>query len=183
MSRCETGLAIQSHEPSQRPIGSQRPTEPEEATETEPAMYHFSRAIYRELAPHVLEDKPSCQQESNHELVLRACERAMGRLITDRRYFAKPARSLFSDVRIYFSLALQERIYMIIERNVEVAVRFLSQLPEYVLDASGVPRRCHAMTRKGRPCQRQPLPRSEYCPSHQHLTERLEELEDVDLAA
>ena len=146
-------------------------------------MYHFSRAIYRELAPHVDEERPSCQEESNHELVLKACERAMKRLITDRRYFAKPALSLFNDVRIYFSMALQERVYMIIDRNVEVAVRFLSQLPEYVLDANGVPRRCEAMTRKGRPCQRQPLPSSEYCPSHQHLTERFEEFEEVGLAA
>ena len=37
------------------------------------------------------------------------------------------------------------------------------------------------MTRKGQPCQRQPLPASEYCPSHQHLTETFEELELPDL--
>ena len=30
------------------------------------------------------------------------------------------------------------------------------------------------MTRKGKPCQRQPLPASEYCPSHQHLEETFE---------
>ena len=29
--------------------------------------------------------------------------------------------------------------------------------------------RCHATTRKGKPCQRTPLPEREYCPSHQHL--------------
>ena len=32
----------------------------------------------------------------------------------------------------------------------------------------GVPR-CHATTRKGKPCQRTPLPERDYCPSHQHL--------------
>jgi hypothetical protein len=29
--------------------------------------------------------------------------------------------------------------------------------------------RCRATTRKGRPCQRTPLPERDYCPSHQHL--------------
>ena len=29
--------------------------------------------------------------------------------------------------------------------------------------------RCRATTRKGKPCQRTPLPEREYCPSHQHL--------------
>jgi hypothetical protein len=29
--------------------------------------------------------------------------------------------------------------------------------------------RCRATTRKGKPCQRTPLPDRDYCPSHQHL--------------
>jgi hypothetical protein len=32
--------------------------------------------------------------------------------------------------------------------------------------------RCRATTRKGKPCQRTPLPEREYCPSHQHLEQR-----------
>jgi hypothetical protein len=146
-------------------------------------MYQFSRAIYRELASDVLVERPSSQRETNHELMLRACEHAMERLFHDSRHFARPARSLFRDVRIYFSIASQLRVYMVIERNVNLALDFLSRLPEQELDANGLPRRCQAMTRKGRPCQRQPLSRSDYCPSHQHLTERLEELEGVDLVA
>jgi hypothetical protein len=146
-------------------------------------MYQFSRSLYRELAPHVMETKPSCQRESNHERVLRACEQSMERLFYDSRYFARPARSLFRDVRVYFSLTSQLRVHMAIERHVSLALEYLSQLPDDQLDANGAPRSCHAMTRKGRPCQRQPLPRSDYCPSHQHLTERLEELEGADLVA
>jgi hypothetical protein len=146
-------------------------------------VYHFSRAIYRELSPYVLEDKPSFQKESNRELVLRSCERAMERLFTDQRYFAKPARSLFNDIRIYFSMSSQLRVYMVIERNMMLALEFLARLPEQMLDLNGVPRSCQAMTRKGRPCQRQPLPRSEYCPSHQHLAETFDEFEEVELAA
>jgi hypothetical protein len=146
-------------------------------------MYHLSRTIYRELAPFVLDERPSSQRETNHELVLRACERTVQRLLNDSRHFARPARSLFNEVRVYFSIGSQLKVYMVIERNIRVALEYLSQLPMPEFDANGRPRGCEAMTRKGLPCQRQPLPRSDYCPSHQHLTERLEELEDADLIA
>ena len=143
-------------------------------------MYHFSRAIYRDLAPYVLEDKPSTTRESNRTLVLRECESAIERLMTDRRYFARPSRTLYNDVRPYFSIADLPRVYMAIERHVNMALRFLAMVPDYAFDSQGVPRRCQAMTRKGNPCQRQPLPGSEYCPSHQHLTESFEELEHFE---
>ena len=55
-------------------------------------MYHFSRAIYRELAPEILEEPVCPDGSSNHEHVLRACEAAVLRLATDRHYFAKPAQ-------------------------------------------------------------------------------------------
>ena len=32
--------------------------------------------------------------------------------------------------------------------------------------------RCKATTRKGKACQRTPLPNRDYCPSHQHLEAR-----------
>jgi hypothetical protein len=140
-------------------------------------MYQFSRAIYRELAPYVQDEKPSTQRETNRELVLHECESAIERLMTDRRYFSKPARTLFYDVRPYFAISDLPRVFITIDRNVNIALEFLSRVPDYAFDANGVPRRCQAMTRKGRPCQRQPLPTSEYCPSHQHLEENFEELE------
>jgi hypothetical protein len=140
-------------------------------------MYHFSRAIYRELAPYVREEKHPSQAETNRELVLHECESAVERLMTDRRYFARPARTLFYDVRPYFSICDLPRVFMIVDRNMQIALEFLDRVPDYAFDTNGVPRRCQAMTRKGRPCQRQPLPASEYCPSHQHLEETFEELE------
>ena len=146
-------------------------------------MYHFSRAIYRELAPFVLKERPSAQTESNRSIVLRQCESAIERLITDRRYFARPSRTLFNDVRPYFAIADLPRVYMAIDRHVQAALRFLATVPDYAYDSHGVPRRCQAMTRKGQPCQRQPLTASEYCPSHQHLTESFEDLGLVELAA
>ena len=146
-------------------------------------MYHFSRAIYRELAPYVLDERPSTQQESNRTLVLHECESAIERLMTDRRYFARPSRTLFNDVRPYFAIGDLPRVHTAIERHMRMAQKFLAMVPDYAYDSQGVPRRCQAMTRKGKPCQRQPLPGSDYCPSHQHLTESFEDLELVELAA
>jgi hypothetical protein len=140
-------------------------------------MYQFSRAIYRELAPFVIEDKHPSQCETNRELVLRECEHAIERLMTDRRYFARPARTLFNSVRPFFAIGDLPRVYFVIDRNVRVATEFVTRVPEYFFDTTGLQRSCQAMTRKGKPCQRQPLPASEYCPSHQHLEENFEELE------
>jgi hypothetical protein len=139
-------------------------------------VYQFSRAIYRELAPHMIDERRSFQEETNRERVLRACETAMERLASDRRHFAKPVCSLFKEVRVYFPISSQLLVYKVIERNVQLALLFLDRFPE--LELNGAERQCQAMTRKGKPCRRTPLPRSEYCPSHQHLTEDLDELDE-----
>jgi hypothetical protein len=134
-------------------------------------MYRFSRAIYRELADEIVED-PSCVgAHVNHERVLRACEAAVERLATDRRYFAHPARTLFSDIRAYFPMCAQLRVLRVVERYLELADEFLKQLPQNGFDAYGNPLQCRASTRRGTPCQRMPLPHNGYCPSHQHLAE------------
>ena len=133
-------------------------------------MYRFSRAIYRELADEIIED-PYSGSHANHERVLRACEGAVERLATDRRYFAHPARTLFADIRAYFPMNAQLRALRIIERYLELADEFLARLPQNGFDAYGNPLQCRASTRKGTACQRMPLPHNGYCPSHQHLAE------------
>jgi hypothetical protein len=90
----------------------------------------------------------------------------MQRLATDRRYFAKPARRLFADVRHCFPLSAHERVWHVVSSYVAAAERYLDTVP---LDAGGQPSRCPATTRGGTPCRREPLPRNGYCPSHQHL--------------
>ena len=131
-------------------------------------MYGFSRAIYRELASEIIED-PSASQYANHERVLRACEGAVERLATDCHYFARPARTLFRDIRAYFPMSSQLRVLRIVEHYVSLADDFLSRLPKNGFDVNGNPLQCRASTRKGTPCQRMPLPHNGYCPSHQHL--------------
>lgn len=147
-------------------------------------MYRFSRAIYRELASEIVDDAPtSCMGGvTNHERVLRACESAIERLATDRHYFARPARTLFNDIRPYFPMSAQARIYRVIERYIACADEFLSRQPMTGYDLAGNPLQCRATTRKGTPCQRMPLPHNGYCPSHQHLAETEELLEELAAA-
>jgi hypothetical protein len=142
-------------------------------------MYRFSRAIYRELACDIIEDPYAAAPRVNHERVLRACETAVERLATDRRYFAHPARTLFQDGRAYFPMNAQMRVLRVIERYLDLADEFLKRLPQNGFDAYGNPLQCRASTRKGTPCQRMPLPHNGYCPSHQHLAET----EEVEAAA
>ena len=135
-------------------------------------MYQFSRAIYRQVADDILETgdlRPG--QPTNHERVLRACESAVERLAYDRHYFAKPARTLFCDIRVYFPMAAQERVYSVIQRYLAWADDYLQRQPKNGFDVNGNPLQCRATTRKGTPCQRVPLPHNGYCPSHQHLAE------------
>jgi hypothetical protein len=128
-------------------------------------MYQFSRAIYRELADAILEDDgPGTGSLGNHERVLRACESAVERLAHDRHYFARPARTLFHDIRAFFPVCAQRRVLRVIEHYVAAADAWLAQQP-----SPATP--CRATTRRGTPCQRAPLAHNGYCPSHQHLAE------------
>src|SRR5947209_5924238 len=139
-------------------------------------MYRFSRAIYRELAHEIIEDPHAQNPYAHHERVLRACESAVERLATDRHYFARPARTLFCDIRAYFPMSSQPRVLRVIEQYLEFADEFLRAQPQNGFDAYGNPLQCRASTRKGTACQRMPLAHNGYCPSHQHLAET-EELE------
>jgi hypothetical protein len=132
-------------------------------------VYQFSRAIYRELAPRVIDDIDG----RNRQRLLDACEETMQRLLNDRRYFAKPTKTLFNEIRACFPIKEQLNVFVVVERNVQLAVRYLEVTPpeELILDGN---RECRAHTRKGTPCQREPLPGRDYCPSHKHLEETLD---------
>jgi enamine deaminase RidA (YjgF/YER057c/UK114 family) len=136
-------------------------------------MYQFSRSIYRDLVPRIDTSEGAERTFAAQRQVLEACEATIERLVSDRRYFARPAKTLFSEVREHFALAEQVRVYMVIERHVDRIEEFLDSLPaDVTLD--GQQRNCLASTRKGTPCQREPLPGMDYCPSHKHLEETFE---------
>lgn len=135
-------------------------------------MYRFSRTIYRELANEILEDANG--GTANHEAVLRACEAAVLRLATDRHYFAKPTKTLFQDIRIYFPMSAQHRVYRVVHHYLTLCQHWLATQPPSGYDLMGNKLECRATTRKGQPCQRMPLPHNGYCPSHQHLAAEME---------
>ena len=141
-------------------------------------MYRFSRAIYRELAGEIAVAEVPFGDVGNHERVLRSCEAAIERLATDRHYFARPARTLFNDIRIYFPMCSQHRVWNVVERYMAFADEYFQRQPMHGFDINGNPLECRATTRKGTACQRMPLPHNGYCPSHQHLAET-EEVEVV----
>ncbi len=142
-------------------------------------MYRFSRSMYRELARDICAEPVCLNGEDNHELVLRACEAAVHRLATDRHYFAHPSRTLFREIRVFFPMTEQHRVFRVVDIYMKCAQRYLESLPAAGTDALGNRLECRATTRKGTPCQRVPLLHNGYCPSHQHLAET----EEVVLAA
>ncbi len=134
-------------------------------------MYQYSRAIYRSIKDLV---DPYVDDETQLEFrrdVLKACEQTMERIAADPLYFAKPERALFQDIRRYFPITAQAEVAWAVQEGVNAAVAFIEeQIEQGALD--GGIARCRATTRKGKPCQRTPLPEREYCPSHQHLESR-----------
>jgi hypothetical protein len=134
-------------------------------------MYQYSRAIYRSIKDLV---DPYVDPETRIEYrrqVLDACEQTMERLASDPLYFAKPERALFQDIRRYFPITAQAQVAWAVSEGVSAAPALIASQIEPGADAAGISR-CRATTRKGKPCQRTPLPDRDYCPSHQHLETR-----------
>jgi hypothetical protein len=137
-------------------------------------MYQFSRSMYRELAEYVVPDSATCPVGAAKARLLTSCEAAVERLAADRHYFARPTRSLFNDVRTLFPLSKQLVAYNVIERHMRLATDYVDLQARVGHSVTGAPLVCHATTRRGTPCQREPLPGSRYCPSHKHLDDELE---------
>ena len=131
-------------------------------------MYQYSRAIYRSIKdlidPYVDWD----EQIESRRAVLVSCEQTMERLAKDPLYFSRPDRALFQDIRRYFPITVQAEVAWAVQAGVTAATTFIQEQIEAGALDGGVAR-CRATTRKGKPCQRTPLPDRDYCPSHQHL--------------
>ncbi len=136
-----------------------------------PRMYQYSRAIYRSIMDLV---DPYVDPETRIEYrraVLAECEDTVERLAKDPRYFSRPDRTLFQDIRRYFPISSQAQVNWAITQGIGAAVAYIEEQIESGAFDGGIAR-CRATTRKGKPCQRTPLPDREYCPSHQHLETR-----------
>jgi hypothetical protein len=131
-------------------------------------MYQYSRAIYRSVKDLIDPYGDRESQIESRRAVLMACEQTMERLANDPLYFAKPDRALFQDIRRHFPITAQAPVAWAVQAGVSAAMQFIQdQIDAGALD--GGVARCRATTRKGKPCQRTPLPERDYCPSHQHL--------------
>ncbi|MFN8223953.1 MAG: hypothetical protein U0R50_11995 [Gaiellales bacterium] len=131
-------------------------------------MYQYSRAIYRSIKDLVDPYVDSATRVEYRRSVLTECEQTMERLAADPQYFAHPDRTLFQDIRRYFPITVQGQVAWAVREGVSAAVSFIEQQLEAGILDGGVAR-CKATTRKGKACQRTPLPGRDYCPSHQHL--------------
>jgi hypothetical protein len=131
-------------------------------------MYQYSRAIYRTIKDLIDPYANVAHQVESRRAVLEACEQTMERLAADPQYFANPDRALFQDIRRYFPITRQAEVAWAVKKGVGAACDFVQEQLEAGAFDGGVAR-CRATTRKGKACQRTPLPERDYCPSHQHL--------------
>ena len=129
----------------------------EQTLQLQHCMYQYSRAIYRSIKDLI---DPYVDGETQLEFRRDVLEA-----------FEKPERALFQDIRRYFPITVQAEVAWAVQEGVNAACAFIEeQIEQGALDGRFA--RCRATTRKGKPCQRTPLPEREYCPSHQHLESR-----------
>ena len=140
----------------------------EHTAQLQNCMYQYSRAIYRSIKDMIDPYADRSTQLDSRRAVLEACEQTMERLASDPLYFANPERALFQDIRRYFPITCQAQVAWAVNEGVAAAAAFIQEQIEAGALDGGVAR-CRATTRKGKPCQRTPLPDRDYCPSHQHL--------------
>ena len=140
----------------------------EQTLQLQHCMYQYSRAIYRSIKDLIDPYSDRRTQLDSRRAVLICCEQTMERLAQDPLYFAKPDRALFQDIRRYFPITSQAQVAWAVGKGVNAATQFIEEQIESGALDGGIAR-CRATTRKGKPCQRTPLPERDYCPSHQHL--------------
>ena len=73
----------------------------------------------------------------------------MERLALDRHYFARPVHTLFADVRHFFPIAEQMRVYRLVEKHMQLATEYVDSQLRTGVTFDGSPACCHASTRAG----------------------------------
>src|SRR3954447_24608524 len=131
-------------------------------------MYQYSRAIYRSIKDMIDPYSDLETQLESRRSVLLACEQTMEGLSNHPLYFSKTQLAFYQNIRRYFPITAQAQVAWAVQRGVGAAIEFIEEQIEAGALDGGIAR-CRATTRKGKPCQRTPLPERDYCPSHQHL--------------
>src|SRR5665647_626926 len=108
------------------------------------SMYALSRSTYKEVAPFIEKEPVNPRQGTNRELVLHACETTMQRLGDDYRHFPHPERYLFEQIRPYFQITEQLRVYNIIRKNIALASEVVKAYASKGYKPDGTRLRCRA---------------------------------------
>ena len=140
----------------------------ERVLQIQSCMYQYSRAIYRSIKDLI---DPYVDQRPTSSTAARCSRPARERWSGSppiRTTSRSPDRTLFADIRRYFPINVQAQVAWSVNQGVGAAVEFIEEQIESGAFEGGIAH-CHATTRKGKPCQRTPLPERDYCPSHQHL--------------
>ena len=127
-----------------------------------------SQTLFRALEPDI-DPRALCPGRDPYDYVAAAIDHALERLTTERELFRRAERRLFQDVRWCFPLSRQARVWTLIAAWVPGVDAEVESLRRAGVDVFGNPLRCPVFTRRGTPCERAPLPKNGYCPSHQHL--------------
>ena len=141
----------------------------ERTLQIQACMYQYSRAIYRSIKDLI---DPYVTGETQRRSTGARCSRP-----ASRRWSGSPRIRTTSPSRTGRSSRTsgatsrsrcQAQVAWAVREGVAAAVAFIESQIEAGAFDGGVAR-CRATTRKGKPCQRTPLPERDYCPSHQHL--------------
>ena len=139
------------------------------ALDIQHCMYQYSRAIYRSIKDLV---DPYVTTKEQAEYREERCSRPASRRWSGWPAIRSTSRSPSGrSSRTFGATSRSPRRPRSRGRSARAstaAVSFIEEQIEAGAFDGGVPR-CHATTRKGKPCQRTPLPERDYCPSHQHL--------------
>ena len=126
-------------------------------------MYQYSRAIYRSI-PDLIDPYVDDQTQLEYRCeVLQACEGTMERLAQDPHHFVKLDRALFQDIRRYLPIDVQAQVAWPVNHAGRCR-RFVEDQIEAGVFDGGISR-ARVTTRKGKACQRTPLPDRDYRPS------------------
>ena len=131
-------------------------------------MYRFSRALYLELKDLVDPHPDTISVTEARRRVLEASQATVERLASDPRYFPSPP-AVSSSRSAATSRSLSRRACSTRSSAWSASPGASIQVELDRLNEANA--RCRATTRKGKACQRTPLPGREYCPSHSHLEE------------
>ena len=140
----------------------------EQIAQLQTCMYQYSRAIYRSIKDSDRAVRRRGSQIEARRDVLEQCEgrwsawprirsTSPGRTARSSRTSAATSRS-----------PAQAQVAWAVREGVGAPSASSRRRSRPARSTAGSPR-CKATTRKGKACQRTPLPERDYCPSHQHL--------------